>query len=155
LKSLGHNLGLKDECKFFLGHEIDKLHYDKSPDEYPDYWKMLYKKLEPFLNVVSNDPEIVNTKQELRVMKESKDALTTSLAQANKVLEVQNQQLQDQVHELFSKIATIHEEYANIVQFQREQLKVARQPNDPKEAVATAGSSSSTATPTVATTASQ
>ena len=40
--------------EFFLGHVVDKLGYDKSP-EYDDEWfRNEYRKVEPLLNVISN-----------------------------------------------------------------------------------------------------
>ena len=39
LKSLAHSIGLNDEAEFFLGHEIDELKYDKSPELFPESWQ--------------------------------------------------------------------------------------------------------------------
>jgi hypothetical protein len=87
LKTLGHNLGLKDECEFFLGHEIDKLKYDKHPFDYPDYWRNLYSKMALFLNVVSNDPEKAGLTQKLEQTQEEKAKVESQLYIKNKMLE--------------------------------------------------------------------
>ena len=93
MKSLAHSIGINDEVEYFLGHEIDKLGYDKSPDQYPDYWRDLYRKLVPFLNIVSNDPAIVSTQEELKQVKESKDFLATNLATQNRMLEAEMREM--------------------------------------------------------------
>jgi hypothetical protein len=116
LKSLAHSIGLKDEAEFFLGHEIDKLKYDKSPDLFPEYWRNLYSKLSPFLNIVSNDPAIINTQEELKQVKESKDFIASNLATQNRMLESQinemnARQLEDRktINELLDKLTKLLE----------------------------------------------
>ncbi len=39
--------------EFFIGHSIDRLGYDKSPNAYPEVYKQEYKKVEQYLNVIS------------------------------------------------------------------------------------------------------
>ena len=73
MKSLAHSIGTNDEVEYFLGHEIEELGYDKSPNQYPDYWRDPYRKLVPFLNVVSNDPAIVSTQKELGIAPRTAD----------------------------------------------------------------------------------
>jgi len=41
-------------CEFLIGHEIDKLHYDKSPSVYPEHFRAEYMKVESYINVFSN-----------------------------------------------------------------------------------------------------
>lgn len=43
----------KVATEFFLGHDIDRFHYDKSPDIFPDHYRNEYKKVEPQLNIIS------------------------------------------------------------------------------------------------------
>jgi hypothetical protein len=62
---------------------------NKSPELFPDYWRDLYRKLAPFLNIISNDPAIVSTQEGLKQVKESKDFIATNLATQNKMLESQ------------------------------------------------------------------
>ena len=40
--------------EFFLGHTIDKLGYDKSPEYNEDWFRSEYMKVEPALNILSN-----------------------------------------------------------------------------------------------------
>lgn len=110
LKSLGHSLGLKDECEFFLGHEIDRQKYDKSPEQYPEYWRDLYSKMKPFLNIISNDPEIVTTKEALRQALESKDTMTLRLAQSYRVLEQEILRLKEREKENEAVLAWAREQ---------------------------------------------
>jgi site-specific recombinase XerC len=44
-------------AEFFMGHNIDSLGYDKSPWQYPDWFKAQYLAAEPWLNILSDDPE--------------------------------------------------------------------------------------------------
>jgi integrase len=44
---------------WFMGHDIDRLGYDKSPWEYPEWYEHQYLKAEPWLNILSEDPERV------------------------------------------------------------------------------------------------
>jgi hypothetical protein len=44
---------------YFMGHDIDDLGYDKSPRDYPDFYRDSYMRAEPWLNVLSQDPERV------------------------------------------------------------------------------------------------
>jgi integrase len=41
-------------CEWFIGHEIDRLHYDKSPSVYPEHFRTEYMKVEPYVNVFSS-----------------------------------------------------------------------------------------------------
>ncbi|MEM4727206.1 MAG: hypothetical protein QXD04_03000, partial [Candidatus Bathyarchaeia archaeon] len=56
-------------AEFFLGHEIDRLGYDKSPWEYPEWYEQQYRRAEPWLNILSEDPERVPV-YELEAQKE-------------------------------------------------------------------------------------
>jgi site-specific recombinase XerC len=44
-------------AEFFLGHDIDRLGYDKSPWQYPNWYEAQYLEAEPWLNILSEDPE--------------------------------------------------------------------------------------------------
>jgi integrase len=44
----------KVASEFFMGHDIDRLKYDKSPEVFPDDYRNEYKKVEPYLNILSN-----------------------------------------------------------------------------------------------------
>jgi integrase len=41
-------------AEFFIGHSIDRLGYDKSPQVYPDYYRSQYMKVQPLLNIFSD-----------------------------------------------------------------------------------------------------
>ena len=47
-------------AEFFMGHDIDKLGYDKSPKLSPEWFRMQYIKAEPWLNIMSGDREKVS-----------------------------------------------------------------------------------------------
>jgi len=50
-------------AEFFLGHSIDKLGYDRSPWLDPDWYEEKYLKAEPWLNILSEDPEKVHVRE--------------------------------------------------------------------------------------------
>jgi integrase len=58
-------------CEFYLGHDIDRLGYDKSPWLFPEWFEEQYLRAEPWLNVLSEDPgkvpalEVVKIKRQL------------------------------------------------------------------------------------------
>jgi len=50
-------------CEFFMGHDLDQYGYDKSPELYPEWFEEQYLKAEPWLNILSEDPEKVNVRE--------------------------------------------------------------------------------------------
>ncbi len=44
---------------YFMGHDIDSLGYDKSPRDYPDYYRERYRDAMSWLNVLSEEPDKV------------------------------------------------------------------------------------------------
>lgn len=78
--------------EFFLGHVIDKLGYDKSPEYDIEWFRNEYLKVEPVLNILSNvgAKAIERAKQEVR-------------AEFNKALEavvLENQELKKKLERL-------------------------------------------------------
>ena len=57
-------------AEFFMGHDIDRLGYDKSPKLYPEWFEDQYRKAEPWLNIVSEDPERVPARDHRRLQRE-------------------------------------------------------------------------------------
>jgi len=55
----------KDIAEFFMGHKdaLDKLGYDKSPKHYPDFYEEKYHEAQPWLNVFTEDPQMVPAKE--------------------------------------------------------------------------------------------
>lgn len=47
-------------AEFFMGHDIDRLGYDKSPWLSPEWFEEQFLKAEPWLNVLSEEPEKVS-----------------------------------------------------------------------------------------------
>ena len=57
LRSLCELRGVaKAPSEFFLGHDVDKLHYDKSPWYDIEHYRSQYRKVEHAVNVISNPP---------------------------------------------------------------------------------------------------
>ena len=44
----------KDAVEFFLGHEVDRLKYDKTPIYHPGWFQQEYSKMESILNIISS-----------------------------------------------------------------------------------------------------
>ena len=61
-------------AEFFMGHDLDKLGYDKSPWHYPDWFEEQYLTAEPWLNILSEDPERVPVRDFRRLERELKEA---------------------------------------------------------------------------------
>ena len=70
----GQDMELAD---YFMGHDIDEYGYDKSPMVYPDYFEEGYRNAQPWLNILSGDPEKiprVEVNRQLRELREVQDA---------------------------------------------------------------------------------
>jgi integrase len=80
--------------EYFIGHTIDKLGYDKSPDVYPEVYRQEYKKVEPYLNVISK-PQAQLDKMEKNLTNKDKEIQN---------LKQQNEQLQVHLLDLNSRI---------------------------------------------------
>jgi len=78
----------KDVIEFFCGHKIDALGYDKSARDVPDLFREEYRKLAPYLNVVSGKEE------ELRITYEQR--LQSELRKHNAELEERVRTLEDE-----------------------------------------------------------
>ncbi len=87
--------------EFFLGHVIDRLGYDKSPEYDVEWFKQEYLKVEPVLNVLSNvgAKEIERAKEEVR-------------AEFNKALEavvLENRALKERLQKVEKALKTFME----------------------------------------------
>jgi hypothetical protein len=87
-------------AEFFIGHSIDKLGYDKSPQVYPEHFKAEYAKVEPMLNIFSN--QVVGLKKitELETKIQEKETVIQSLIQ-------NGHQKATEMDELKAKVAQI------------------------------------------------
>lgn len=57
-------------AEFFMGHDIDQLGYDKSPWDHADWFEEQYLVAEPWLNIVSEDPERVPIRDHRKALRE-------------------------------------------------------------------------------------
>jgi len=67
-------------AEYIIGHEIDKLHYDKSPDVYPDHYRREYAKVEPLINIFSSESRSLKKISELEQKLSEKDEVIDALA---------------------------------------------------------------------------
>ena len=49
----------KELAEFFMGHDLDRYNYDKSPHHYPDWFRDQYTQALPWMNILSSDPDMV------------------------------------------------------------------------------------------------
>lgn len=66
-------------AEFFIGHSVEKLGYDKSPEVYPEYFKAQFMKVEPVLNVFSNQNIDTKKLNELEHKLSDKDQVIEAL----------------------------------------------------------------------------
>jgi chromosome segregation ATPase len=83
-----------------IGHSIDKLGYDKSPEVYPEHFKVEYAKVEPMLNIFSNQGVGLRKISELEAKIQEKESVIQSLIQ-------NGHQKATEMDELKAKVAQI------------------------------------------------
>jgi integrase len=84
-------------CEFLIGHEIDKLHYDKSPDVYPEHFRNEYLKVESYVNVFSSQAVGIKKLGELEAKISEKDKVIESLVTNGQTKASEIQALKDKV----------------------------------------------------------
>jgi len=57
-------------AEFFMGHSLDAYNYDKSPKHYEEWFREQYMKAEPWLNILSEDPQMVSREEVERLRRE-------------------------------------------------------------------------------------
>jgi uncharacterized coiled-coil protein SlyX len=67
-------------AEYIIGHDIDKLHYDKSPDVYPEHYRQDYTKVEPLINIFSSENRSLKKISELEQKLSEKDQVIDALA---------------------------------------------------------------------------
>lgn len=68
-------------AEYMIGHSIDKLGYDKSPTVYPEHFRAEYAKVEPMLNIFSNQAVDLKKLEELEAKIQEKESVIQSLIQ--------------------------------------------------------------------------
>ena len=71
----------REVAEFLMGHDIDKLGYDKSPWEYPEWFEEQYSTPMPWVKMLTNDPEKVPV-AELHRLQQEADAKYVELMKA-------------------------------------------------------------------------
>lgn len=107
LRSLARVCGVDGPvANFFLGHDIDKYGYDKSPWNFPDHFREQYRKMSPFINVLTGSTfGVAGSKNEeatkrLNELEADRKVLEDRLEK----MERQTKELKDLVRQLASKI---------------------------------------------------
>ncbi len=73
--------------EFIIGHEIDSLHYDKSPQAYPDHFRAEYRKVEVHINIFSSEEATAKKLEAVEERLAQKDSIIGSLVEDKKALE--------------------------------------------------------------------
>jgi hypothetical protein len=89
-------------AEFLLGHDIDKLGYDKSPHYFPDWFEEQYELAMPYLNIMTEDPEKIPRKQ---IRKEQ-----TTMTRRIEELEEQLRQLREEMIPLIEEKIAVRQE---------------------------------------------
>ena len=91
--------------EFFLGHVIDKLGYDKSPEYDVEWFKKEYMKVEQELNILSG------ASRKISEVKEKLDDYEKML----KELQAENQMLKEQLNRVTREIELINKLFAEVI----------------------------------------
>jgi len=83
-------------AEFFMGHDLDKLGYDKSPEAYPEWFEEQYLEAGPWLNVMTQDPQKVSVKEVHNLRMENR-RLEEEIKKAQ---DAQNQKIADMEEQL-------------------------------------------------------
>lgn len=73
-------------AEYFMGHDLDRLGYDKSPKHYPDWFLEQYMQAEPWLNILSEEPEKVSRSQLLRIERGMKEEYDRRFEEQEKII---------------------------------------------------------------------
>ena len=102
-------------AEFFIGHGLDELGYDVSPDLEPEWFMDKYIEAESWLNILSEDPQKVPLKEVTAMRRELQDAklnyenLRKQSLVDKLVAEGYDQQTVDQVKQILSDANTVEE----------------------------------------------
>ena len=115
--------------EFFLGHKIDKLGYDKSPEYDVEWFKREYMKVEPKLNVISN-PSGADVKSKMEEMR--KEIALEAIRRFAEALGIDPMKVRIEKRRELGREPTLEEE----IQAIQYQIKKIRQGNnDPKKII--------------------
>ena len=107
LKSLARACGIDGPvADFFLGHNIDKFGYDKSPWNFPEHFREHYRKMSPFVNVLTGSTfgERGSTDGETTERLNELEADKRGLEDRLKKMERETKELKDLVRQLATKL---------------------------------------------------
>lgn len=94
-------------AEFFMGHDIDPLGYDVSPNLNPEWYEDKYREAEPWLNILTEDPQHVPRREvtELRrQVKELESGQTEDVAELKSELEDMKKQQEELMKLLYERL---------------------------------------------------
>ncbi|MGO8806693.1 MAG: tyrosine-type recombinase/integrase, partial [Candidatus Bathyarchaeia archaeon] len=109
--------------EYILGHSIDNLGYDKSPEAYPEHYRTEYKKVEAMINIFSNQGMDAKKLGDLERKVEEKEKVVQALLDSNGRKETEFQDLKHEFSEFKTSMApliTIAENQLNVYSHSRD-----------------------------------
>jgi len=86
--------------EYILGHNIDKLGYDKSPIAYPEHYRAEYQKVEPMINIFSNENINVKKLADLEKKTEDKEKVVQALIENGSKKDKEIEELRERMMKL-------------------------------------------------------
>ncbi len=112
--------------EFFLGHTIDKLGYDKSPQYDEEWFRQEYMKVEPVLNILSNPEGRRKTEEEIK-----KEAVLEAIRSLASAFGIDPMRIKIEKQKELGKELTIEEEM-ELLQYEIKKLRMAELNNSGK-----------------------
>jgi site-specific recombinase XerD len=117
-------------AEYIIGHDIDKLHYDKSPEVYPEHYKQEYTKVEQLINIFSSEGRSLKKINDLEQKLDEKETVIETLVQ-------NGQQKADEIAELRAKIESIENSRESLMLLLNKVLELEKKLNEQKTAQTT------------------
>jgi len=118
-------------AEYIIGHDIDKLHYDKSPDVYPEHYRQEYAKIEPLINIFSSEGRSLKKINDLEQKLDERETVIETLVQ-------NGQQKAGEIAELRAKIESIENSRESLQLLLKKVLELEKKLNEQKTAQTTA-----------------
>ena len=96
-------------AEYMIGHSIDKLGYDKSPQVYPEHFKNEYAKVESMLNIFSSQALGLRKIEELERKLSDKDQIIESLVKNGSELKEKVQKMEESRESLEALLSRVLE----------------------------------------------
>lgn len=110
-------------AEFLIGHSIDKLGYDKSPEVYPEHFRREYAKVEAMLNIFSSQAIGLKKITALETKIEEKEAVIQSLIQNGHQKATEIETLKEKVSKMETSRAALEKLLSRVEKIERKLTK--------------------------------